>query len=493
MGIMGYILSKFKRKKSTLEALEAIEKEINRISLSRKQNLTAQHNTIRHILTYGVVFWLLALGLLYYFYTTAKKSDDYLLFLPLVVVVPCLIYLFRRLLSWWYHRKITRDETKLQKLKDEKATILDEVMDKETYKVATKILERFDPGRLQGGGGPARLLPGVPRPPPPGAVASPMRPPVGDPAGMELRKRTGGGGQQSQQQKQLNSSVSIPSSSGLNTSQNPVNLNQTLPARLSVSGPAPPASQLAAGGPGHQPLPPPLGRPGPVPLGRGGGPPLPRPILPRERGYMERLLEYVVGDGPSNRYALICRQCQSHNGMALREEFEYISYRCCYCHYWNPARKQRPVAPKLPNPATFRPSDPDSSEESSKSEENSRANSRRSSVAGPEATSTAEGANGDSRRDPVTNPGPRGQETKEEDRLEARRSLSSEEEEEEEEEGMVMVNREEEDKKEEAVAPEASSAAAAAAATDQESGHIELINKNGEQVDTSHNPMEVDE
>ncbi len=54
------------------------------------------------------------------------------------------------------------------------------------------------------------------------------------------------------------------------------------------------------------------------------GPPLPRPVLPRERGYIDRVVEYLVGDGPSNRYALICRQCQSHNGMALKEEFEYI-------------------------------------------------------------------------------------------------------------------------------------------------------------------------
>ena len=46
--------------------------------------------------------------------------------------------------------------------------------------------------------------------------------------------------------------------------------------------------------------------------------------MPRERGYMDRVVEYLVGDGPNNRYALICRQCQSHNGMALKEEFEYI-------------------------------------------------------------------------------------------------------------------------------------------------------------------------
>jgi hypothetical protein len=40
---------------------------------------------------------------------------------------------------------------------------------------------------------------------------------------------------------------------------------------------------------------------------------------------MDRLLEYLVGDGPQNRYALICVNCSSHNGMAMKEEFEYIS------------------------------------------------------------------------------------------------------------------------------------------------------------------------
>lgn len=54
------------------------------------------------------------------------------------------------------------------------------------------------------------------------------------------------------------------------------------------------------------------------------GPPMPRAVLPRERGVMDRLVEFIVGDGPSNRFALVCRQCASHNGMALQEEFEYL-------------------------------------------------------------------------------------------------------------------------------------------------------------------------
>lgn len=54
------------------------------------------------------------------------------------------------------------------------------------------------------------------------------------------------------------------------------------------------------------------------------GSPLPRPVLSQQRTIIDRLVDYLVGDGPSNRYALICRQCESHNGMALKEEFEYF-------------------------------------------------------------------------------------------------------------------------------------------------------------------------
>ena len=74
---------------------------------------------------------------------------------------------------------------------------------------------------------------------------------------------------------------------------------------------------------------------------------MPAPILSPNRSYVDKLVEYLIGDGPNNRYALICSQCHSHNGMALKEEFEYIGFKCCYCFFYNPARKLRPEAPKL--------------------------------------------------------------------------------------------------------------------------------------------------
>lgn len=116
--------------------------------------------------------------------------------------------------------------------------------------------------------------------------------------------------------------------------------------------------------------------------------PLPREILPRERSVVDKMVEYLVGDGPSNRYALICKQCASHNGMinlffwslrrlllfitgmALKEEFEYLSFRCGYCYTMNPARKKRLQAPKLEQEIRALPMKSNSSE-TSESEKNS--------------------------------------------------------------------------------------------------------------------------
>ena len=49
----------------------------------------------------------------------------------------------KRFLTWWYHRKIRKNEVQLENLKKQKAKILDEVMETETYKVAKEILDEF--------------------------------------------------------------------------------------------------------------------------------------------------------------------------------------------------------------------------------------------------------------------------------------------------------------------------------------------------------------
>lgn len=65
------------------------------------------------------------------------------------------------------------------------------------------------------------------------------------------------------------------------------------------------------------------------------------------KNLLEKLFEFVIGEGSNSRYALICRKCGHHNGLALEEEFDYIFFKCFSCNYFNPAKKMKPNPPKL--------------------------------------------------------------------------------------------------------------------------------------------------
>jgi len=342
-----------------MEELEVLEEKLQRLSKLKTDTLVWQKKVLGYLVTYSIVLYLIAAALAYFkFFPEAKtRNEQFLLLLPFLVV-PILIFLLRKVLTWWYHRKVVKGDQQLSKLREKKAKILDEVMEKETYKVAKQILDKYAPSKLQS--------------PPRQMVGGPVRGPLGAPGPQ---------------------AGSLPGGSEVRRRPLPAPLQQQ---KLGVRGPSPnpgPTGALAlpAPGPGGSlasaPQPQPAGgaapiirHPGPAGI-RAPGPPLPRPVLPRERGYLDKFVEYLVGDGPANRYALICRQCQSHNGMALREEFEYIAFRCCYCYYWNPARKQRPVAPRLPSPVVS--SSAVSSDSSDQSGTESARNSRRSSVSTP--------------------------------------------------------------------------------------------------------------
>lgn len=53
------------------------------------------------------------------------------------------IILLKRLVAWFFQRKLNRNAQELKKLRAEKKKTLEQVMDKETYKVALEILNRF--------------------------------------------------------------------------------------------------------------------------------------------------------------------------------------------------------------------------------------------------------------------------------------------------------------------------------------------------------------
>ncbi|XP_028061192.1 endoplasmic reticulum junction formation protein lunapark-1-like [Camellia sinensis] len=52
-------------------------------------------------------------------------------------------------------------------------------------------------------------------------------------------------------------------------------------------------------------------------------------------GWFARIAALLVGEDPTQCYALICGNCHKHNGLARKEDFPYITYYCPHCNALN--------------------------------------------------------------------------------------------------------------------------------------------------------------
>ncbi|XP_026164428.1 endoplasmic reticulum junction formation protein lunapark-B isoform X9 [Mastacembelus armatus] len=323
---MGALISRWKAKPTTVEQLENLDKEINDLEEFRAKNQRLQKLWVGRFLLYSSVLYLLICLIVYCLYLPEQWLQRIVLALPFFIY-PVLVWFIRKLLIFLFCKRTERNNDKLEDLKVAKKKILEEVMETETYKNAKLILERFDPEAKRK----AEL------------ESTPVRPQMTPRPGQEIRHRG-----PAMRPMPMGTPVATPvtPSAGARPPLVPGG-TPVEPVPLSAPGGPPERSTLSASVfQGALPRTPTSPIPG---VGmHPPGPPLARPILPKDRGAVDRVIEYLVGDGPQNRYALICQQCFSHNGMALKEEFEYLAFRCAYCYFLNPARKTRPQAPRLP-------------------------------------------------------------------------------------------------------------------------------------------------
>ncbi|KAL3618038.1 hypothetical protein CASFOL_038359 [Castilleja foliolosa] len=52
-------------------------------------------------------------------------------------------------------------------------------------------------------------------------------------------------------------------------------------------------------------------------------------------GWIARLAALLVGEDPTQSFALICGNCHMHNGLARKEDFPYVTYYCPHCNALN--------------------------------------------------------------------------------------------------------------------------------------------------------------
>ncbi|KAF7120966.1 hypothetical protein RHSIM_Rhsim13G0137200 [Rhododendron simsii] len=69
-------------------------------------------------------------------------------------------------------------------------------------------------------------------------------------------------------------------------------------------------------------------------------------------GWIARIAALLVGEDPTQSYALICGNCHMHNGLARKEDFPYIVYYCPHCNALNGSK---PIGVSGPNSPSMSP------------------------------------------------------------------------------------------------------------------------------------------
>lgn len=313
---MGAIISRFRKEKTTYEVLENLEEKIKDIEAYTISTQAQQKRFVGNFLVISIGLYILASLIFYFVFFPPTWNDRIIHSLPLLIC-PMLITLFKRILAWYFERKVISNTNELKELRAEKKRILEKVMDKETYKVAVDILNKFGdksfktqtqslsaltPMKVPQ---PIAVTPKAPvqiRPVQSASVSgTPLRPMPMTPIGFNVNARPLTPTAMAALQRQQTGVIQRP------------------------MGMVPPSMQTVAY------------RRTPFPI-----------INQNQRGVLEKMVDYLVGDGPNSRFAMICKDCLMHNGMALQEDYEYTAFRCAFCASLNPAKKQRPLAPRLP-------------------------------------------------------------------------------------------------------------------------------------------------
>lgn len=231
-------------------------------------------------------------------------------------------------MAWYFQRKVNSNSEQLAELRAEKRQLLDQVKTKETYKDAVEILQRF-------GGNDKSFSTSF--------STTPNRNNVSPPNSSMNNTKI-----------MVNTSTNMtPSTSAFKTpaARQLMNVNANISALQHRMNSQTPHSLIS---------------PSAVSAVRSIKR-TPYPIIDStQKSVVDKMVDYLIGDGPSNRFAMICQQCFKHNGMkelhksfypiiffiylgmALQEEYEFAAFRCAFCNFFNPAKKCRPTAPRLP-------------------------------------------------------------------------------------------------------------------------------------------------
>ncbi|CAG7907104.1 unnamed protein product [Brassica rapa] len=284
--------------------LKGISKEEATIRSRMKRRSVTRRKLIRNLIAFSVFFEVIAVS--YAIMTTRDEDLDWKLrsfrILPMFLL-PALAFLTYSSLVSFTRMCDRRDQNTLEKLQGEMLGKIDELKERTNYFTTLDILRRFDPDPAARAAAATILASKL------GADSglkvyvgdeSQLDPATGKSNDMEIKHSQG-----LRNRKQPNAKRSVAGTTSTHHSDNESNHSGTSEGTTEQN------QQMAFE---HF---------------------NPQGYAAHDGSWISRIAALLVGEDPTQSYALICGNCHMHNGLCRKEDFEYTTYYCPHCRALN--------------------------------------------------------------------------------------------------------------------------------------------------------------
>lgn len=315
-GLVSRIFGFFRKSRSDdfEKRLQNISKEEAAVLSRIKRRSQSWRRMARHLIVFSLLFEIVAVG--YAVMTTRSVDLDWKMrafrVLPMFLLPALSFASYTGLVS--FKRMCDRkDQKTLERLRAERQAKIDELKEKTNYYTTQQLIQRYDPD-------PAAKA----------AAATVLASKLGADSGLKVFV---GDESQSVASTGKSNDVELVQSSGLRN-------RKDLPTRASSEG-----STMTR-------------------QSDGGGTPTsaaeheqlvvdhyyPDGSSMQNNGWIARLAALLVGEDPTQSYALICGNCRMHNGLVKKEDFPYITYYCPHCRALNQPKQSEELVSGFPSP-----------------------------------------------------------------------------------------------------------------------------------------------
>ena len=271
--------------------LEGLEAEISKLSGRRATKFAQHRQIVRSLVLYCSAAFVCLCGVVY---ALSGQYSRPVLAAP-IVAFPLLIVLSKRAIDAMFDSSLRHDDRILAKLEKQKERMLEELIEQTNFTRTQQLINTFQKRPQQ----------------------------------QQQQQITRQAMRPQQQQQAGGSSVTTPrrmqSAAGQANTSSPQQSTVSPAVSTRTSSFTPPQSALPGLLPGQPYV-------TPADIQRFHRTDVQKPA---PRSAVDKVIDFALGDGPNNRYALICQSCFTHNGLVKEDDLASVRYRCVMCNFIN--------------------------------------------------------------------------------------------------------------------------------------------------------------